>query len=89
MFPIYNRVSIQLKGGVINQNDSCNLEMDLYSRFYHEAQVQSFHLVRSLGALAEWYGRIGSIDKAFQYFTVSSGSRQYPCAYDVSIFIGI
>jgi len=74
MFPIYNRVSIQLKGGVINQNDSCNLEMDLYSRFYHEAQVQSFHLVRSLGALAEWYGRIGSIDKAFQYFTVSRGS---------------
>jgi len=74
MFPIYNRVSIQLKGGVINQNDSCNLEMDLYSRFYHEAQVQSYHLVRSLGALAEWYGRIGSIDKAFQYFTVSRGS---------------
>eukprot|EP00985_Skeletonema_marinoi_P011013 scaffold5185_cov101-Skeletonema_marinoi.AAC.1 len=68
MFPIYNRVSIQLKGGVINQDDSCNLERDLYSRFYHESQVQSFHLVRSLGALAEWYGRIGQVDKAFKYF---------------------
>lgn len=106
-FPIYNRVSIQLKGGVINQvrhdtceverklcyshwsyshsisctnlslicsphsldqDDSCNLERDLYSRFYYESQVQSFHLVRSLGALAEWYGRIGSVDKAFKYF---------------------
>eukprot|EP00986_Skeletonema_menzelii_P011931 scaffold6314_cov163-Skeletonema_menzelii.AAC.4 len=68
MFPIYNRVGIQLKGGVINQNDSCDLERDLYSRFYHEAQVQSFHLVRALGALAEWYGRIGEVDKAFRYF---------------------
>ncbi len=67
-FPIYNRVGIQLKGGVINQDDSCNLERDLYSRFYYESQVQSFHLVRSLGALAEWYGRIGSTDKAFRYF---------------------
>lgn len=53
---------------MINQNDSCDLERDLYSRFYHEAQVQSFHLVRALGALAEWYGRIGEVDKAFRYF---------------------
>lgn len=53
---------------MINQDDSCNLEKDLYSRFYYESQVQSFHLVRSLGALAEWYGRIGSTDKAFRYF---------------------
>ncbi len=52
----------------INQNDSCDLERDLYSRFYHESQVQSFHLVRSLGALAEWYGRTGEVDKAFKYF---------------------
>lgn len=53
-----------------NQDDTCNLEADLYARFYHEAQVQSYHLVRALGALAEWYGRIGAIDKAFRYFDI-------------------
>ena len=68
MFPIFNRVGIQIKGGVIDQDDSCSLEMDLAERFCHEAQVQSYHLARALGNLAEWYGRIGALEKAFKYF---------------------
>ncbi|KAL3810385.1 hypothetical protein ACHAXA_002852 [Cyclostephanos tholiformis] len=70
MFPIYNRVALQLKGGVIAQDEACSLEMDLAERFCHEAQVQSYHFARALGHLAEWYGRIGSIENAFKYFDI-------------------
>lgn len=70
MFPVYNRVGVQLKGGVIDQDDACSLEMDLAERFCHEAQVQSYHFARALGNLAEWYGRIGLLDKAFRYFDI-------------------
>jgi hypothetical protein len=68
MFPIYNRVALQLKGGVIAQDEACSLEMDLAERFCHEAQVQSYHFARALGNLAEWYGRIGALESAFKYF---------------------
>ncbi|KAL3770882.1 hypothetical protein ACHAW5_003970 [Stephanodiscus triporus] len=70
MFPIYNRVGLQLKGGVIAQDEACSLEMDLAEKFCHEAQVQSYHFVRALGNLAEWYGRIGAIENALKYFHI-------------------
>ncbi len=53
MFPIYNMVGIQLKGGVIDQDDECSLEMDLAERFCHEAQLQAYHYARALANLAE------------------------------------
>jgi hypothetical protein len=53
MFPIYNRVGLQLKGGIIAQDEASSLEMDLAEKFCHEAQVQSYHFVRALSNLAE------------------------------------
>jgi hypothetical protein len=70
MFPIYNMVGIQLKGGVIDQDDSCSLERDLAERFCHEAQLQAYHYARALANLAEMYGRMGVHDEAFKYFDV-------------------
>jgi len=43
IFPIYNLVSIQMKGGVIDQDDMCSLENDLAEKYVHEAQVEVFH----------------------------------------------
>ncbi|KAL7498705.1 hypothetical protein ACHAWT_008434 [Skeletonema menzelii] len=70
IFPIYNMVGIQLKGGVIDQDDECSLEMELAQRFCHEAQLQAYHYARSLANLAEMYGRVGWVDKAFKYFNI-------------------
>ena len=70
MFPIYNMVGIQLKGGVIDQDDECSLERDLAERFCHEAQLQAYHYARALANLAEMYGRMGVHDEAFKYFDV-------------------
>ena len=68
MFPIYNRVGLQLKGGIIAQDEASSLEMDLAEKFCHEAQVQSYHFVRALSNLAEWYGRMGEIEIALACF---------------------
>lgn len=68
MFPIYNIVGIQMKGGVIDQDDECSLEMELAIRFCREAQLQAYHYARSLANLAEMYGRVGKPDDAFIYF---------------------
>ncbi len=70
IFPIYNIVGIQLKGGVIDQDDKCSLEMELAVRFCHEAQLQAYHYARSLANLAEMYGRMGILDEAFNYFNI-------------------
>jgi hypothetical protein len=70
MFPIYNMVGIQLKGGVIDQDDECSLEMELAIRFCHEAQLQAYHYARSLANLAEMYGRVGVLDEALKYFNI-------------------
>jgi len=70
MFPIYNMVGLQLKGGVIDQDDECSLEMELALRFCHEAQLQAYHYARSLANLAEMYGRVGVLDEALKYFNV-------------------
>ncbi len=70
IFPIYNIVGIQLKGGVIDQDDRCSLEMELAVRFCHEAQLQAYHYARSLANLAEMYGRMGILDEAFNYFNI-------------------
>ena len=63
-------VGIQLKGGVIDQDDECSLEMELAQRFCHEAQLQAYHYARSLANLAEMYGRVGWVDEAFKYFNI-------------------
>lgn len=63
-------VGIQLKGGVIDQDDECSLERDLAERFCHEAQLQAYHYARALANLAEMYGRIGVHEEAFKYFEV-------------------
>ena len=40
IFPIYNLVGLQLKGGVIDQDDECSLENDLAEKYVYEAQTQ-------------------------------------------------
>lgn len=40
VFPIYNLVGAQLKGGVIEQDDQCTLESDLAKKYVQEAQTQ-------------------------------------------------
>jgi len=40
VFPIYNLVGAQLKGGVIEQDDQCSLESDLAEKYVQEAQTQ-------------------------------------------------
>ena len=70
IFPIYNMCGIQLKGGVIHQDDECSLEMELAVRFCHEAQLQAYHYARSLANLSEMYGRVGSLNEAFKYFNI-------------------
>lgn len=55
IFPIYNTVGVQLKGGVIDQDDECSLERDLAERFCHEAQLQVYHYARALANLAPKY----------------------------------
>ena len=70
MFPIYNIVGIQMRGGVIDQDDECSLEMELAVRFCREAQLQAYHFARSLASLAEMYGRAGMPDEAFKVFNV-------------------
>lgn len=68
MFPVYSRIAIFLKAGAIQQDDACSLEMQLAKRLVFETRLQSYHLARALANLAEWYGRSGELDKAFQCF---------------------
>eukprot|EP00546_Thalassionema_frauenfeldii_P017555 CAMPEP_0178896542 /NCGR_PEP_ID=MMETSP0786-20121207/1237_1 /TAXON_ID=186022 /ORGANISM="Thalassionema frauenfeldii, Strain CCMP 1798" /LENGTH=682 /DNA_ID=CAMNT_0020566969 /DNA_START=463 /DNA_END=2511 /DNA_ORIENTATION=+ len=70
IFPIYNIVGLQIKGGLIDQDDECSLERDLAERFNHEAQLQAYHYARSLASVAEMYGRIGLYDEAFRHFDI-------------------
>lgn len=45
IFPVYNYLGLQIRGGAFHQDDACSLELDLAERFYYEAQVQvSFDL---------------------------------------------
>lgn len=70
VFPIYNIVGLQIKGGVIDQDDEFSLERDLAERFNNETQLQAYHYARSLACLAEIYGRIGLHDQAFRHFDI-------------------
>lgn len=40
IFPVYNYLGIQIRGGAFTQDDRCQLEVDLAERFHYEAQVQ-------------------------------------------------
>eukprot|EP00804_Cyclotella_cryptica_P017336 CCRYP_019000-RB/>CCRYP_019000-RB protein AED:0.00 eAED:0.00 QI:233/1/1/1/1/0.66/3/1813/533 len=45
IFPVYNYLGLQIRGGAFQQDDTFSLELDLAERFYYEAQVQvSVHL---------------------------------------------
>ena len=70
IFPIYNVVISQMKGGLIHQDDKFSLEKELAVRFCREAQLQTFHYARSLANIAEMYGRLGMPDEAFYYFNI-------------------
>ena len=70
MFPIYNITGELIKGGMIDGDDDILLEMELATRFCREAQLQSYHYVRSVANLAELYGRVGMPDEAFKYFSI-------------------
>jgi tetratricopeptide (TPR) repeat protein len=70
IFPVYNWVGLQIKGGLIEQDDLCTLEVDLAKRFCHEAQIQAFHYARSLASLAEMLGRTGQYSEAFECFDI-------------------
>jgi hypothetical protein len=70
IFPVYNYLGIQIRGGAFDQDDVCSLEVDLAERFQYEAQVQSFHLARALANLADVYGRTGRCVEAFKYYEV-------------------
>ena len=59
-----------IKGGTIEQDDMCSLEVDLAKRYCHEAQVQAYHYARALGSLAEMCGRTGKYSEAFEYFNI-------------------
>ena len=59
-----------IKGGTIEQDDMCSLEVDLAKRYCHEAQVQAYHYARSLGSLAEMFARVGRYSEAFEYFNI-------------------
>ena len=70
IFPVYNYLGIQIRGGAFDQDDVCSLEVDLAERFQYEAQVQAFHLARALANLADVYGRTGHCEEAFRYFDI-------------------
>ena len=70
IFPVYNWVGMLIKGGTIDQDDMCSLEVDLAKRYCHEAQVQAYHYARALGFLAEMCGRTGRYSEAFEYFNI-------------------
>ena len=54
MFPIYNEVALQMKTGLIHQDDDrFSLEKELAVRFCREAKLQTYHYARSLANLAE------------------------------------
>ena len=67
---MYNWVGLLIKGGTIEQDDMCSLEVDLAKRYCYEAQVQAYHYARALGSLAEMCGRTGRYSEALEYFDI-------------------
>eukprot|EP00957_Ditylum_brightwellii_P074626 5670897-Ditylum_brightwellii.AAC.1 len=53
IFPMYSLVSMQIKLGMINQDDGFSLKMELGERYCYEAQLQSYHFACALIDLAK------------------------------------
>ena len=70
MFPVYNYIGLQIKGGAFDQDYVGSLEVELAQKFQYEAQVQAYHLARALANLADVYGRMGHCEEAFRYYEI-------------------